>query len=314
MRRIVRFSTTCYFDFAGYYLYRDGKEAVRVHGYRYKLIEKLTENPRVVFSRDELERCNPKYDPAVVTAGRSVDTQISILRSYDRAIKEQILSVPGTGYQYTGTRPVNIPDEETPKENVKEGETQKTTGKNETDKRAELLTPDRAARSVNEHAATKGQKTYDTQVHLSLDECVSLRELMCELFEKSLSGIIKASTPEEMTSLANGIHKHYPAISKEMLEDIFEIVARYDVFLDIGRVSVLEEARIFISELYYKLLVYKLEVEIGEMKNELERARTALDGENINKLQIKIAGHETRLEESETELASLQSSRSMKRS
>lgn len=313
MREIVHFSPTCYFDFTGYYLHRDGQEDLNINGYKYNLLRKFAESPHRGFSRDELETCNPHYDPAIDTAGRSVDTQISSLRGYDGAIKEQISSVRGIGYKYTGARLISIAEEETPKENVREGETQKTTGKNATDKRAELATSDRAIKSVNEHAAIKGQKTYDTQAQSSLDGYVSLRELMCELFEKSLSEIIKARTPEEVTGLANGIHKHYPAISKEMLRDIFEIVTKYDVILDIGRVIVLEEARIFITELYYKLLVYKLEVEIGEMKNELERARTALDGDNINKLQIKISEHEAWLEESETILASLQSSNSMKR-
>lgn len=267
MRRIVRFSTTCYFDFAGYYLYRDGEEAVRVHGYRYKLIEKLTENPRVVFSRDELERCNPKYDPAVVTAGRSVDTQISILRSYDRAIKEQILSVPGTGYQYTGTRPVNIPDEETPKENVKEGETQKTTDGNNAGKRDELIVPE----------------SVDDKQRL----CDSKRARLLRV----LSSATQARTDEQVQKAISDLRAFRVGLSEDRLDILRIIVDITEEFYDDlqqGGLVVAASIASYISAFYLSLLLMKIDAEITQTRSELEQARNANDANLVNQLKLRL--------------------------
>ncbi|MEN6595114.1 MAG: hypothetical protein ABFC31_09270 [Clostridiaceae bacterium] len=281
MRKIVRFSTTCYFDFTGYYLYREGKEAVRVHGYRYKLLERFTENPRVAFSRDELERCNPKYDPAVITGGRSVDTQISILRSYDGAIYNQIVPVRGTGYQYIGARPINSADEETPKEYVKEGEAQKTIIGNNAGKRDELTMPE----------------SVDDKQRL----CDSKRARLLWL----LGNAAQARTGEQIQKAIMGLQAFRAGLSEDRL-DVLRVIVNvteeiYDG-LQQGSLEVAASIASYISEFYLRLLLMKIDAEITQTRCDLERARIADDAKLVNQLQLRLAHWESLQSEFEPSL------------
>ena len=305
MRNIVCFSTSCYYDFTSYYLHRVGQEPFQITSYQHNILEELTKKNEPV-TRAVLESCNKSRDRNDLTTARSADTQISILRSYDGSIEKQIIAVRGVGYRYIGELCREVPDEETPPWHVIEVEVQTGTA-NSAGKREELSTPEEIAGTSDGRAEAKEHKKYDTQMPVGPSASAALCELMCEFFEKSLEEMVQAKTAEETIGLIKGLNEHYLVIGNDMLERILQIVTTYELQVGLDKIGVLDEVRTFIFELFYRLNIRALEAEINEKKNDLERARTALDEENVNRIQNKIKGLEMRIEEFETDLASLKS-------